>query len=101
MKKVTLKTIYIGSALSVLTLAMFPISGAHAQRSSEGGENSGQQQQRKGPPPEAFTVCSGSSVGGSCTVSTPRGDMSGTCEMPRGDKLVCVPEGRGDRSGQK
>lgn len=64
---------------------------AYAQPSSDDGK------QRRGPPPEAFTACESKSQGDSCTVSTPKGELSGTCEMPKGDKLVCAPEGGRER----
>ena len=49
--------------------------------------------ERRGPPPEAFEACANLVQGDSCTVETPRGQLSGSCEMPRGEELVCVPEG--------
>ena len=50
-------------------------------------------QERHGPPPEAFSACEGKSTGDACTVSTPRGELSGTCQMPGGNALACAPEG--------
>lgn len=44
------------------------------------------------PPPEAFEACDGAAEGQACTVETPHGTLSGTCQMPRGNRLVCVPE---------
>lgn len=45
------------------------------------------------PPPEAFEACEDALQGDACRVETPHGTLNGTCEMPRGDVLVCVPEG--------
>ena len=44
------------------------------------------------PPPEAFAACENQSEGEPCEFDSPRGDhIEGSCEMPRGDELVCVP----------
>lgn len=45
------------------------------------------------PPPQAFEACADAAEGQACTVETPHGTVKGTCERPRGDQLVCVPEG--------
>ncbi|MEO0323132.1 MAG: hypothetical protein AAF447_09260, partial [Myxococcota bacterium] len=53
-------------------------------------------QQRQGPPPpppEAFAACENQEEGSLCAVETPRGEvLEGTCQVPRGERLVCVPE---------
>lgn len=39
-----------------------------------------------------ITACSGKSTGAPCTVSTPSGNLSGTCQTPPNQSsLVCVP----------
>lgn len=52
-------------------------------------------QPRRGrPPQEAFDACNNQSVGETCTVATPHGELSGTCQIPPNTEiLVCVPEG--------
>ncbi|WP_085441966.1 hypothetical protein [Magnetofaba australis] len=57
---------------------------------------SGNQMGRRGPPQEAFTACANSSQGASCSVTTPHGTLSGTCQQDRhsgSNSLVCVPNG--------
>ena len=44
-----------------------------------------------GPPQEAITACSGKSQGVSCTFTTPRGMITGTCQTPPNGSLACVP----------
>jgi len=57
------------------------------------------------PPEAAFSACDGASDGSQCTVSTPRGELSGSCRQPpRESRLVCVPQGHangGQRQGVK
>jgi hypothetical protein len=56
-----------------------------------GGQTQGQGQQ---PPQEAIIACSGLSSGASCSVNTPNGSISGTCQTPPNlSQLVCVPAG--------
>ncbi|WP_029407454.1 hypothetical protein [Thiomicrorhabdus sp. Milos-T2] len=45
------------------------------------------------PPAEAFTACESKSAGQSCTVTSSRGEMTGTCKAPpQGEgELACVP----------
>ncbi len=47
------------------------------------------------PPQAAFEACAAAVESDSCTVETDRGHtLSGSCAMsPRGEALVCVPEG--------
>lgn len=72
------------------TLLVSSIYSANAMRSH--GD-------RRGPPQEAFTVCENKSSGDTCEITVNNNKtMSGTCETPRGDKLVCVPEGHSDRN---
>lgn len=81
--------------LVVATLSFTPILSAYGQEPQQQSERGGESSQRKGPPKEAFTVCEGKSVNSSCTVTTPHGKESGTCQSsPKGDGMVaCVPEG--------
>lgn len=49
----------------------------------------------RGPPPEAFTACEGKSADAACSISTPRGNLDGTCSAGHGGdgKLACRPKG--------
>lgn len=60
-----------------------PMSNTLAQGGPQGG-----------PPAEAFTACENLSADEACSVSTPRGDMEGTCKAPpQGEgALACVPK---------
>ncbi len=89
------KALTAALACGALFLAYTPVQ---AQPSGEehGGRQGGGK--RKGPPPEAFSVCEGQSSGDSCTMETPHGEATGTCEDPKDDgKLACVPEDHDDR----
>ena len=44
------------------------------------------------PPQEAIDACAGQSQGATCQVTTPQGQITGTC-APLQQQLVCVPEG--------
>lgn len=59
-------------------------------------------QRHHGPPPEAYTVCEGKSVGDTAEFESPRGDtVTGTCEED-GDRLVLRPDnppGKSRREG--
>ncbi len=63
---------------------------AHAQPSGDGPP-------KRKPPPEAFEACEGKSKSDPCKVSTPHGELNGTCQMPKGDKLVCAPKDKPPR----
>ena len=83
------------NALALAAIISSPISFA------QDGDDKGQ---RRGPPPEAFAACEGLSDGASCSVTTPRNEtLQGSCAMPKGDRLVCVPEGhkRGPKQGER
>jgi hypothetical protein len=56
---------------------------------SPGGQPSGEPPQ---PPPEAVAACQGKRAGSTCRISTPRGEVSGTCGEVSG-QLICMPEG--------
>lgn len=95
------RTLQLTAFLAIMTAS----AAAYAQPSSDDGETRGpppsssssEEGERRGPPPEAFTACESQSQGDSCTVSAPHGDVSGTCEMPQGDKLVCAPTDKPSR----
>ena len=75
--------------ISMLILAV-PMSVAMA------ADQDNRPERPKGPPQEAFTACESLSVDDACTVTTPRGEMSGTCKAaPHDDSapLACAPEG--------
>lgn len=50
---------------------------------------------RRGPPPEAFAACADQAEGAACSFSGRRGDVTGSCIIPRHEQgeLVCAPEG--------
>lgn len=87
----------IRSALSLS--ALFLLSAcAEAQSTDRRGPPSGE---RRGPPPEALEACKSLSQGASCEVTTRRGEiLAGTCQIPIGNQLACVPEGHSER-GQR
>lgn len=43
------------------------------------------------PPQEAFTACQSISRGAACTMTTPRGTLTGTCGGPEDKPLACMP----------
>lgn len=43
------------------------------------------------PPQAAFDACSGKSLNNSCSVTTPKGGLSGTCRNTPDSQFVCVP----------
>lgn len=45
----------------------------------------------RGPPPEAYTACNGQSEGAACSMTTPRGTLSGTCAATPEGQLACRP----------
>jgi hypothetical protein len=51
---------------------------------------------RQGPPQEAFDACQNKTANASCNITTPRGQISGTCQS-MDQAMVCVPEGRSHR----
>ena len=57
-----------------------------------GGQGNGQQ-----PPQEAFTACVGLTQGVACSVNTPNGTLTGTCNLPMNSstttELACMPAG--------
>ena len=71
--------------ISILSVGALFVGGASAQP-PEGG--------RHGPPPEAFTACDAQDEGSLCEFESPRGSVEGTCRVPRGERLVCVPNDR-------
>lgn len=63
-------------------------SGGQNQQPPAGGNN--QSGGQGGPPPEAFTACEGIAQNATCSVNTPNGTLTGTCQsMDSG--LACVP----------
>lgn len=71
----------------IITLAILGVTlvSAEGQDQRGGGDRE--------PPKEAIEICEGQQEGSSCTMSTPRGDMEGTCKnTPDGKYFVCMPE---------
>ena len=83
---------------SILTLLVaLPMTVAMAADSDNRPERP------KGPPAEAFTACESLSVDDACSMSTPRGDMEGTCKGAPNDQegpLACAPAG-GPQGGMR
>ncbi|GAA0404101.1 hypothetical protein GCM10009133_10940 [Cocleimonas flava] len=86
-----MKSKTIASTLFVV-MAALSISACSSdnQRGGKRGGSGGK------PPAEAFEACASKSEGQSCTVSSSRGEMSGTCKAPpKGEgELACVPAGK-------
>jgi hypothetical protein len=52
----------------------------------------------KEPPKEAIEICVGQEVGSTCTMNTPRGEMTGQCmNTPDKKYFVCMPENGPDK----
>jgi hypothetical protein len=54
------------------------------------------------PPQEAIDACSGLSQGAACTVNTPNGTLTGSCQVPpqsASTQLACVPAGGPSQGG--
>lgn len=73
----------LGMGMLIGISLTLPMSSAMAKGGPQGG-----------PPQEAFTACENLTEGTACSVSTPRGEMSGSCKGPREGEgaLACVPE---------
>jgi len=58
--------------------------------------------ERRGPPPEALEACASLTVDQACSFTSPRGEVSGMCVVPKNDdsQLACKPE-RGKKRGSK
>lgn len=63
-----------------------PGGGSQERRGPGGGG-------RGGPPQEAISACSGKSSGASCSFTTPRGKISGSCRSIQSN-VACVPSHR-------
>ena len=59
-------------------------------RGPQGGNRQGG---RFGPPPEALEACRGKSQGQSCSMQTPRGQLSGSCIQTPDRQTACLPQG--------
>lgn len=66
--------------------------GDAGQPQTDSGTTSSQAGQQ--PPQEAINACLNASVGAACTVNTPNGALTGTCQQPPNlQQLACVPAG--------
>lgn len=96
---------YTGNAISS-TQGQQPLqssqNGQNGQLPTQGGQNQGAQgqsptrnQNNSGQPPqEAINACAGLTQGSSCSINTPRGTLSGTCNTPPNvSQLACIPAG--------
>lgn len=54
-----------------------------------------QSRKHRGPPPEAIEACAELALDAACSFSGRRGDVEGTCIVPRDqeEQLACKPEG--------
>lgn len=72
---------------SARTTGMNPAGGPQVQKQ----EGSTQQVPAETPPQPAIDACNGESVGSSCSFSTPRGKISGTCSRTPSGTVACRP----------
>ena len=66
------------------------------------GQSNGQDSTHRGPPPEALAACKSLASGAACSMTTPRGTLTGTCGGPEGKPLACrpAPPPQGDGQGK-
>lgn len=69
-------------------LIVLSTTGAWAQGQPQDGPR-GKGEGR--PPAEAIAACKSVESGGTCTFSSPKGTVTGTCDGPEGKPLACVP----------
>lgn len=61
---------------------------------SDSNQNQGQNGGGGSPPQEAINACVNLSQGAACSVNTPNGQLSGTCNLPpNSQQLACMPAG--------
>ncbi|RVU86646.1 hypothetical protein EOL70_04155 [Leucothrix sargassi] len=92
----TAKNIFLRSSLTILVGLTLAVTAFAA--------DDNRPDRPKGPPPEAFTACETLSVGDACSMTTPRGEMSGSCKAaPNGEEgpLACAPEGGRGKRGER
>ncbi len=88
------------SSLPTLTLVALTLGLGSVAAQSAGNGREGRP--HNGPPPAAFQACASAEVGDACSFEGREGDLQGTCQTPRGERLVCVPAGhRGERGRQR
>ena len=82
------------TAVLALTATLWGCA-APMQQGEADNRQGGQKQDRRGPPAEAFEACAAAVESDSCTVVTPRGEVTGQCVVARDQSkgLVCQPEG--------
>ncbi len=64
------------------------LRGNNRQNTQQGRGN------RRGPPQFALAACETKSVGNSCSMTTPRGQISGQCVLTRNQQTACRPQRR-------
>jgi len=75
------------------TLMLSTDAGSPPQGQNQSGGNNPpppQNNNQQPPPEEAFTACNGLAVNASCTVQTPNGTVTGTCQTVQ-NRTACVP----------
>lgn len=77
---------------------LFGKNDNHQQSASLRGNNrqNGQQRRgdRQGPPQFAFAACKTKAVGNTCSMTTPRGQISGQCVLTPDQQTACRPQRR-------
>ena len=59
-----------------------------------------QDQSRREPPKEAISACKDKSTDDSCSMTTPRGTLEGTCKnTPDKKYFACMPSNMSDNNG--
>ncbi len=66
-----------------------PPAGGQPTQAQGADQGAGQQQ----PPQEAIDACVSLTVNSACTVNTPNGTLSGTCQTLQSSVVACVPAG--------
>jgi len=80
--------------LAVGLCGLLAAGAAVAQQSppANGGQDKGPpDKEHHMPPPEALAACKSLASGAACSMTTPRGTLTGTCGGPEGKPLACRP----------
>ena len=93
-----MRTQTVSKLIAVGLLSLIVSSHAFAGKGGDGRE-------RRGPPPEALEACASLNLDQACSFTSPHGEVSGTCIVPKNDDsaLACKPErgGKGRERGEK
>ena len=58
---------------------------------NSGTDQSPPREHHRGPPPEALDACANKKMADTCSFTSPRGAVEGTCRAPEGKPLACRP----------